>query len=161
MKKVQLFLLVACFAMIANGQSVSQGATEPPKPGTIIEGHVIDAITKLPLPYADIIETVENDTAAYYYTFADSTGYFSFPLVGFNHVIKVLFDGYKRIKVPINEQKIEIEVEVAPDGIGKDGVTYIHDVVRNIADFTTPEEERKKLIGPNIRVLKRTESINE
>ena len=47
------------------------------KPGTIISGIVSDASTGEPIGNALIVETVMNDTAAYYYTRTDRDGRFS------------------------------------------------------------------------------------
>lgn len=157
MKRLFVFFFVS-LPLVSFGQESQSSANDNLIPGTIISGRVVDAVTKLPLgPYAEIIETVQNDTAAYYYTFTDKDGYFSFPLVGNNHVVKVLFPGYQRIKVPLDKQNIEIEVNVASDGIGKDGVIYIHTGKLKLGDYKTFNEEMESLKGPNIRVLRTDE----
>ena len=131
------------------------------KPGTLISGRVLDAATNEPLgPYASIIETVDNDTAAYYYTLTDKDGFFSYPLVGTGHVIKVDFTGYKSVKLPLDKNYFEIKLEKAPPGYKKDGVLYQFGVF-HMGDAKSFDEEMKQMIGPNIRVVKPEELIDD
>ena len=130
------------------------------KPGTVISGRVLDAATNEPLgPYASIIETVDNDTAAYYFTLTDKDGLFSYPLVGTGHVIKVDFTGYKSVKLPLDKNYLEIKLEKAPSGYKKDGVLYQFGVF-HMGDAKSFDEEMKQMIGPNIRVVK-PEELND
>ncbi|MBO7050222.1 MAG: carboxypeptidase regulatory-like domain-containing protein, partial [Bacteroidaceae bacterium] len=131
------------------------------KPGAVISGRVLDAATNEPLgPYASIIETVDNDTAAYYYTLTDKDGFFSYPLVGTGHVIKVDFTGYKSVKLPLDKNYFEIKLEKAPPGYKKDGVLYQFGVF-HMGDAKSFDEEMKQMIGPNIRVVKPEELIDD
>lgn len=118
------FLLFACLTVAGLAQNDNPVSKEL-KPGTIISGRVVDASTNEPLgPNAFIIETVENDTAAYYYTVTDRDGRFSYPLYGTDHVIKVRFKDYKTVKVPLDKTYFEIKMEKSPSGFERDGVMY-------------------------------------
>ena len=126
------------------------------KPGTIISGIVSDASTGEPIGNALIVETVENDTAAYYYTRTDRDGRFSYPLFGTGHVLKVMANRreYKRVKIPLeNRTTYEIKLEKDPDGDGGDGVMYTIGPF-NLLDGNTPEGREKRRSGSNIRVVK-------
>lgn len=121
------------------------------KPGTIISGIVSDASTGEPIGNALIIETVENDTAAYYYTSTDRDGHFSYPLYGTGHVLKVIANRreYKMVKIPLeNKTTFEIKLEKDPDGDGGDGVMY------SIGPFDIREGWEKSRSGSNISVVK-------
>jgi len=121
------------------------------KPGTIISGIVSDASTGEPIGNALIIETVENDTAAYYYTSTDRDGRFSYPLFGTGHVLKVIANQrvYKIVKIPLeNMTTYEIKLEKDPDGDGGDGVMY------SIGPFDIREGWEKSRSGSNISVVK-------
>lgn len=121
------------------------------KPGTIISGIVSDASTGEPIGNALIIETVENDTAAYYYTRTDRDGRFSYPLFGTGHVLKVIANRreYKMVKIPLeNKTTFEIKLEKDPDGDGGDGVMY------TIGPFDIREGWEKSRSGSNISVVK-------
>ncbi len=126
------------------------------KPGTIISGIVSDASTGEPIGNALIIETVENDTAAYYYTRTDRDGRFSYPLFGTGHVLKVIANRreYKRVKIPLeNKTTFEIKLEKDPDGDGGDGVMYTIGPF-DLRDSNTPEGREKLRSGSNISVVK-------
>ena len=121
------------------------------KPGTIISGIVSDASTGEPIGNALIIETVMNDTAAYYYTSTDRDGRFSYPLFGTGHVLKVIANQrvYKIVKIPLeNMTTYEIKLEKDPDGDGGDGVMY------SIGPFDIREGWEKSRSGSNISVVK-------
>lgn len=126
------------------------------KPGTIISGIVSDASTGEPIGNALIIETVENDTAAYYYTRTDRDGRFSYPLFGTGHVLKVIANlrEYKSVKIPLeNRTTYEIKLEKDPDGDGGDGVMYTIGPF-DLRDSNTPEGREKLRSGSNISVVK-------
>lgn len=104
----------------------------------------MDASTGEPIGNALIIETVENDTAAYYYTRTDRDGRFSYPLFGTGHVLKVIANRreYKMVKIPLeNKTTFEIKLEKDPDG---DGVMY------TIGPFDLRDNVRKLKQGQRI-----------
>ena len=132
-------------------------------PGTIISGIVLDASTGEPISNALIVETVENDSAAYYYTRTDRDGRFSYPLFGTGHVLKVMANQrvYKSVKIPLdNMTTYEIKLEKDPDGDGGDGVMYTIGPFDMLDEFT-PEGREKRRSGTNIRVVKPGELIDD
>lgn len=119
MRKIT-FILLACLADVAIAQNENK-VVEGIIPGTIISGIVSDASTGEPLGNALVVETVENDTAAYYFTHTDRDGRFSYPLFGTEHVLKVIANQreYKSVKIPLkNKTTYEIMLEKDPDGDG-------------------------------------------
>lgn len=153
MRKIT-FILLACLADVAIAQNENK-VVEGIIPGTIISGIVSDASTGEPLGNALVVETVENDTAAYYFTHTDRDGRFSYPLFGTEHVLKVIANQreYKSVKIPLkNKTTYEIKLEKDPDGDGGDGVMY------SIGPFdlldNTPEGREKRRSGSNIRIVK-------
>lgn len=90
--RILFFVFFSSLTLVVSAQdnsSIQDGL----KPGTVISGKIVDASSNKPICDAFVIETVENDTAAYYYTHSDEDGSFSFPLVGNGHVLKVYADG--------------------------------------------------------------------
>lgn len=122
------------------------------KSGTVISGKIVDASSNKPICDAFVIETVENDTAAYYYTHSDEDGSFSFPLVGNGHVLKVYADGYEWIRIPLDKSTVNIKLKQAPDGSGRDGILYVLGHV-DLYDMT-PEGMKNRRSGSDIRILK-------
>ena len=155
--RTTVFLLFACLPFMAYAQSNNTTSTSVElKPGTIISGIVSDASTGEPIGNALIIETVENDTAAYYYTRTDRDERFSYPLFGTGHVLKVIANRreYKRVKIPLeNKTTFEIKLEKDPDGDGGDGVMYTIGPF-DLRDSNTPEGREKLRSGSNISVVK-------
>lgn len=149
MRKIT-FILFVCLVDVAIAQNENK-VVEDILPGTIISGIVLDASTGEPIGNALIVETVENDTAAYYFTHTDRYGRFSYPLFGTGHILKVLANQreYKRVKIPLeNRTTYEIKLEKDPDGDGGDGVMY------SIGPFDIREGWEKSRSGSNIRVIK-------
>ena len=148
--RMTAFLLLACLTLPVCAQK-NNTTQEELKPGTIISGRVLDASTGEPIGNALIVETVMNDTAAYYYTRTDRDGRFSYPLFGTGHVLKVIANRreYKRVKIPLdNRTTYEIKLEKDPDGDGGDGVMY------SIGPFDIREGWEKSRSGSNISVVK-------
>lgn len=155
------FLLFACLAVAGLAQKNNPVPKEL-KPGTIISGRVLDVSTNEPLgPNAFIIETVENDTVAYYYTVTDKDGRFSYPLYGTGHVIKVKFKDYKIVKVPLDKTDFEIKMEKSPSGFERDGVMY--ELLENFrfVNAKTADDTLKNVRVPNIRVVKLEELTDD
>lgn len=153
--RMTAFLLLACLTLPVCAQK-NNTTQEELKPGTIISGRVLDALTGEPISNALIIETVENDTAAYYYTSTDRDGRFSYPLFGTGHVLKVIANQrvYKTVKIPLeNMTTYEIKLEKDPDGDGGDGVMYTIGPF-DLRDDYTPEGRERRRSGTNIRVVK-------
>ena len=132
---------------------------EEMKPGTIISGRVLDSLANRPLSNALVIETVENDTAAYYYTVTDEEGRFSYPLSGANHVLKVIADTYISVTVPLDKTTFHINLKKASDGYEKDDVTYVIGPF-NISDIL-PENKMNLRSGSDIRVVKQEELTDD
>ena len=154
------FLFLASLALPACAQKNKSNPIEL-KPGTIISGRVIDSATNEPLgPHAMIIETVDNDTAAYYYTVTDKDGRFSYPLFGTDRVLVVLYNGYKKVKVPLDKTDFEIKLEKAPAGYKKEGVMYqLLEDYRGHANTLIDKTSDTRV--PNIRVVKPEELTND
>ena len=154
--RMTTFLLLACLTLPVCAQK-NNTTQEELKPGTIISGRVLDASTGEPIGNALIVETVMNDTAAYYFTHTDRDGRFSYPLFGTGHVLKVLANQreYKIVKIPLeNMTTYEIKLEKDPDGgDGGDGVMYSIGPF-DLRDAYTPEGKEKLRSGSNIRVVK-------
>lgn len=68
---ILIFVLVLSLMLAVYAQATLD--SEDIISGTTITGKVIDASTDEPLSGALIVETVENDTAVYHYTFTDTT----------------------------------------------------------------------------------------
>lgn len=154
MRKIT-FIVFVCLVDVAIAQNENK-VVEDFIPGTIISGIVSDASTGEPIGNALIVETVMNDTAAYYYTRTDRDGRFSYPLFGTGHVLKVIANRreYKRVKIPLeNKTTFEIKLEKDPDGDGGDGVMYTIGPF-DLRDSNTPEGREKRRSGSNISVVK-------
>lgn len=151
--RTTLFLILSILSMNACAQKNGKPLKEL-TPGTIISGRVLDATTNKPLgPHAMIVETVANDTAAYYYTVTDKDGRFSYPLYGTDHVILVLFAGYKSVRLPLDKTEFEIKMEKAPSDYKKDRVMYeLLEDYRGHA--TTGYNKPNNIRVPNIRIVK-------
>lgn len=158
--RITFFLILTSLTMNVCAQKDSVLPKEL-KPGTIISGRVLDAATNKPLgPHAMIVETVANDTAAYYYTVTDKDGRFSYPLYGTDHVMLVFFAGYKSVRIPLDKTEFEIKMEKAPSDYKKDGVMYeLLEDYRGHA--TTGYDIPKNTRVPNIRVVKPEEIIKD
>lgn len=153
--RIITFILFVCLVDVAIAQNENK-FVEDIAPDTIISGIVLDALTGEPIGNALIVETVENDSVAYYYTHTDRDGRFSYPLFGTGHVLKVIANQreYKRVKIPLdNKTTFEIKLEKDPDGDGGDGVMYSIGPF-DLRDSNTAEGVEKRRSGSNIRVVK-------
>lgn len=137
-KSILIFSLVLSQIMAVYAQN--EPVSEDIIPGTTITGKVMDASTDEPLSGVLIVETVENDTAAYRYTFTDKDGCFSYQLYGRDHLLKVAINGYQSVKVPLKKTFFEIKLEKRTSGN-----YHSNDVVYDITDSSD---------GTNIRVVK-------
>ena len=151
MKKAVLLFAFLAGIVCTQKKSTTTIALEP---NIIISGRVLDASTNEPLgPNALVIETVENDTAAYFYTVTDKDGYFSYPLYGTGHVLKVVYRDYERLKIPIDKSVFEIRLKKGKTGYGKDGVMY-----QLLEDYrghsNTQIDISSNTRVPNIRIVK-------
>lgn len=138
-RSILISLLVLCQTLAVYAQN--KPASEEIIPGTTITGKVMDASTDEPLSGVLIVETVENDTAAYRYTFTDKDGCFSYQLYGRDHLLKVAINGYQSVKVPLKKTFFEIKLEKLTSSGNYPG----NDVVYDIVDSSD---------GTNIRVVK-------
>ena len=90
-------------------------------PGTTITGKVMDASTDEPLSGVLIVETVENDTAAYRYTFTDKDGCFSGSAIELDDGrLALVYTGVTKRR---NESGIEKEFQTQCVAFG-DGVNF-------------------------------------
>lgn len=156
--RILYFLLLASLAASLSSQK-EISMQEEIKTGSIISGRVLDASTNKPLNNVLLVETVENDTAAYYYTTTDEEGRFSFPLFGTRHVLKVIADTYMSVKIPLDKTTFDIKLEKDPDGCGKDEVMYVIGPI-NLSDMM-PENIMNSKSGSDIRVIKQEELTSE
>lgn len=154
MLKFLLFMLFSSFTIVVSSQDNNLIQKEL-KPGTIISGMIVEMSSNEPICDALIIETVENDTAAYYYTHSDKDGSFSFPLIGKGHILKVYADGYEWVKIALDSTRIDIKLRKATAGMDRDGVMYMIGPIS--IDNMTLEGMMNQRSGSNIHVVRQEE----